>query len=193
MSTFVAGQRWYSLAEPELGLGTVLRVAPRAVQVVFTQSGVIRQYAMASAPLERARFQAGDRVNHDGQSVQVENVIEQDGLLIYLVDGQPLPETALDDRQAAGRPEDRLMAARVGPNRHYRLRLETLQRRAQARARASWGMEAARIQLLPHQMDVVAGALTRPTPRILLADEVGLGKTIEAGLILSRPASMVLR
>ncbi|MCB1640629.1 MAG: RNA polymerase-associated protein RapA [Xanthomonadales bacterium] len=186
MSTFVAGQRWYSLAEPELGLGTVLRVAPRAVQVVFTQSGVIRQYAMASAPLERARFQAGDRVNHDGQSVQVENVIEQDGLLIYLVDGQPLPETALDDRQAAGRPEDRLMAARVGPNRHYRLRLETLQRRAQARARASWGMEAARIQLLPHQMDVVAGALTRPTPRILLADEVGLGKTIEAGLILSR-------
>lgn len=186
MNDYVAGQRWYSLAEPELGLGTVLRVAPRSVQVVFTQSGVIRQYATASAPLERARFQPGDRVNHDGNSVQIENVIEQDGLLIYLVDGLPLPETALDDRQAAGRPEDRLMAARVGPNRHFRIRLETLERRAQARQRPSWGMESARIQLLPHQMDVVAGALTRPAPRILLADEVGLGKTIEAGLILAR-------
>lgn len=186
MNDYVAGQRWYSLAEPELGLGTVLRVAPRAVQVVFTQSGVIRQYATASAPLERARFQPGDRVNHDGRSVQVEDVIEQDGLLIYRVEGQPLPETALDDRQAAGRPEDRLMAARVGPNRHFRIRRETLQRRAQARARASWGMESARIQLLPHQMDVVAAALASPSPRILLADEVGLGKTIEAGLILSR-------
>jgi ATP-dependent helicase HepA len=186
VNEFVAGQRWYSLAEPELGLGTVLRVAPRSVQVVFTQSGVIRQYANASAPLERARFQPGDRVNHDGQSVLIDNVLEQEGLLIYLVDGQPLPETALDDRQAAGRPEDRLMAARVGPNRHFRIRLETLERRAQARQRPSWGMESARIQLLPHQMDVVAGALTRPAPRILLADEVGLGKTIEAGLILAR-------
>lgn len=186
MNDYVAGQRWYSLAEPELGLGTVLRVAPRAVQVVFTQSGVIRQYATASAPLERARFQPGDRVNHDGRSVQVEDVIEQDGLLIYRVEGEPLPETALDDRQAAGRPEDRLMAARVGPNRHFRIRHETLQRRAQARARASWGMESARIQLLPHQMDVVAAALASPSPRILLADEVGLGKTIEAGMITAQ-------
>ncbi|MCB1607921.1 MAG: RNA polymerase-associated protein RapA, partial [Xanthomonadales bacterium] len=186
MLEFVPGQRWYSLAEPELGLGTVLRTAPRSVQVVYTQSGVIRHYATASAPLERARFQAGDRIVAAGESRSVEQVIEQDGLYFYLCGGEPLPETALDDRQAAGRPEDRLVAARVGSNRHFRLRLNTLQARAQARARPSWGLESARIQLLPHQLGVVAGALAQPTPRVLLADEVGLGKTIEAGLILAR-------
>lgn len=37
---------------------------------------------------------------------------------------------------------------------------------------------------LPHQLDTLKRAIGRPTVRILLADEVGLGKTIEAGLII---------
>ena len=39
----VPGQRWFSSAEPELGLGTVLRIAGRSVQIVFTASGTVRQ------------------------------------------------------------------------------------------------------------------------------------------------------
>ena len=38
--------------------------------------------------------------------------------------------------------------------------------------------------LLPHQLYIAVEATSRLHPRILLADEVGLGKTIEAGLIL---------
>lgn len=37
---------------------------------------------------------------------------------------------------------------------------------------------------LPHQLHTLSKAISNPTPRYLLADEVGLGKTIEAGLIL---------
>ena len=41
------------------------------------------------------------------------------------------------------------------------------------------------IQELPHQIDVALRVLRRPMGgRAILADEVGLGKTIEAGLIL---------
>jgi len=51
----------------------------------------------------------------------------------------------------------------------------------------TFGLEdliSTRVLLLMHQADVIARALTDEYPRYLLADEVGLGKTIEACVIL---------
>ncbi len=49
-----------------------------------------------------------------------------------------------------------------------------------------WGVFAAsRIALLPHQLWVAHKVLARTPSRWLIADDVGLGKTIEAGIILS--------
>lgn len=52
---------------------------------------------------------------------------------------------------------------------------------------AAQGMTAlvsAGIDLVPHQVAAVRRVLTDPVQRYLLADEVGLGKTVEAGLIV---------
>jgi ATP-dependent helicase HepA len=46
------------------------------------------------------------------------------------------------------------------------------------------GLLSANIDLYPHQVEVVRRVLADPIQRYLLADEVGLGKTIEAGAIL---------
>ena len=46
------------------------------------------------------------------------------------------------------------------------------------------GLISANIELYPHQVEVVRRVLEDPIQRYLLADEVGLGKTIEAGAIL---------
>jgi ATP-dependent helicase HepA len=46
------------------------------------------------------------------------------------------------------------------------------------------GLLSASVILEPHQIDVVRRVLLDPVPRYLLADEVGLGKTIEAGVII---------
>lgn len=51
-------------------------------------------------------------------------------------------------------------------------------------SRGMTGLFSANIDLFPHQVEVVRRVLEDPIQRYLLADEVGLGKTIEAGTIL---------
>lgn len=46
------------------------------------------------------------------------------------------------------------------------------------------GLASAGIELLAHQVDTVRRVLADPVQRYLLADEVGLGKTIEAGVLI---------
>jgi ATP-dependent helicase HepA len=46
------------------------------------------------------------------------------------------------------------------------------------------GLASAGIELLEHQVDIVRRVLADPVQRYLLADEVGLGKTIEAGVLI---------
>jgi ATP-dependent helicase HepA len=183
---FVPGQRWISTAEPELGLGTVLRVEGRGVQVLFAKSGVLRPYAVDSAPLVRAEFRAGQRVAGKGIAFLVERIEEREGLLVYRGEGRELHEGQLDDEQSVSQADDRLIGGRTDPVHHFDLRLEGLKRRAEARRSPSWGLGASRIGLVPHQLRVAGIAASRHPPRVLLADEVGLGKTIEAGMVIAR-------
>jgi ATP-dependent helicase HepA len=53
-----------------------------------------------------------------------------------------------------------------------------------ATARGMTGLTSSRIELFPHQIEVVRRVLEDPVQRYLLADEVGLGKTVEAGIII---------
>ncbi|WP_183192255.1 protein DpdE [Brevibacillus fluminis] len=57
-----------------------------------------------------------------------------------------------------------------------------MEQRAAAKGMA--GLISSNISLMPHQVEVVRRVLEDPVPRYLLADEVGLGKTIETGVIL---------
>ena len=57
---------------------------------------------------------------------------------------------------------------------------------------ATYGLTAllsASVQLMPHQLQVVRRVLNDPVQRYLLADEVGLGKTIEACAIIKQAVS----
>jgi len=184
--SFAPGQRWISTAEPELGLGTVLRVEGRTVQLAFPASGVVRHYAAQMAPLTRAEFRPGERVSGSGRAFVVERVERDNGVLSYFGAGLHLREGELDDVQDVSKADARLIAGRVDRADRFELRHEALQRRAQARRSAAWGVMSARVDLIPHQLRVAQIAAQRRPPRVLLADEVGLGKTIEAGLILAR-------
>ena len=186
MRTLVPGQRWISNAEPELGLGTILRIEGRGVQVLFSTAGVLRQYALHSAPLTRAEFRPGQRISGNKQSFVVERVSDDDGLLRYHAGERTLSESELDDAQPISRADERLKSARIDPPDRFEFRLAGLRRRAEAMRSPAWGLASARIDLIAHQLRVAGVVSQRRPPRALLADEVGLGKTIEAGMILAR-------
>ena len=186
MSNFAPGQRWISNAEPELGLGTVLRVEGRMVQLVYARTGTVRQYAAQSAPLTRAQFRIGDMITLAGRPHRVDAVDARDGLLHYAVHGTNVCETGLDDLQNVSKAEDRLGQGRIDRNDQFEFRHQALIHRAQARRSAAFGLQCARVDLIPHQLRVAQIVADRRPPRVLLADEVGLGKTIEAGLIIAR-------
>src|SRR5664279_4209510 len=92
LMAFTPGQRFLSVAEPELGLGTVLRVEGRTVQLAFPASGVVRHYAAQSAPLTRAEFRPGERVSGAGVAFVIERIEHVDGVLRYFGAGHSLHE-----------------------------------------------------------------------------------------------------
>ncbi len=183
---YVPGQRWISNAEPELGLGTVLRVEGRTVQLAFPATGVVRQYSMQTAPLTRSEFRPGERVSANGDSFVIEKIESHNGLLQYFGNGKTIAEGELDDMQNVSKADARLIAGRVDSAEHFEFRLDTLTRRADSRRSNAFGLMSSRIDLIPHQLRVAEIASSRHPPRVLLADEVGLGKTIEAGMILAQ-------
>jgi ATP-dependent helicase HepA len=184
---FHAGQRWISESEPELGLGSVLKVTPRTVVVEFKASAQKREYARANAPLRRVRFRAGDTVqNRKGKALTIQSISESQGLLRYRSGKQELFEEDLSDTISFNKPEERLFAGQFDPVRVFDLRVAALQHQYHRRRSPVRGFVGGRIDLLPHQLYIASEVSGRLTPRVLLADEVGLGKTIEACLILHR-------
>ena len=185
---FVAAQRWISESEPELGLGTILKVSVRDVQIVFPTDGSVRTYAVESAPLKRVAFKAGDKVKDcDDQESTVSEVIQEEGLLTYiLADGSELPESRLSDKLSFSNPDDRLLNGHIDSLRSFDLRAEALEKKAVLNSSDAQGFCGARIDMIPHQLYVADEVAGRALPRVLLSDEVGLGKTIEAGLILHK-------
>jgi len=186
---FAAGQRWISEPEPELGLGIVLDFESGRVKMFFPATNGMRLYAGASAPLRRVRFKVGETVcSHEGESFVVQLVNERaDGVLVYGgPKGERLPETQLSDILCFDKPGERIAVAQVDDSSLFELRFQALQHRCRVLQSPVYGFAGARIDLIPHQLAIVREVAGRYSPRVLLADEVGLGKAIEACLILHR-------
>jgi ATP-dependent helicase HepA len=190
MSVFIPGQRWISDTESELGLGSIIRCEGRTVTIHFPAVDETRTYAQQGAPLTRVTFTAGDRVeNRDGDILLVTQVVEEGGCLNYLGEDQAggqasVAEADLKDSLRIDQPQQRLTAGQIDPPHWFNLRYHTLRQLGRHLHSPILGLGGPRIDLIPHQLYIAHEVANRPNPRVLLADEVGLGKTIEACLIL---------
>ncbi len=190
MADFIPGQRCISDAELQMGLGTILAVEERTLTVLFLATGETRTYAKLTAPLTRVMFSVGDSVtSHDEVKVTVKEVIENHGLLTYIgidADGNNhhIEEAELDNFIQLNRPSERLFNGQIDKDNWFELRYQTLFHKNRLAKSDLYGLTGSRTSLIPHQLYIAHEVANRYAPRVLLADEVGLGKTIEAGLIL---------
>ncbi|WP_421246674.1 RNA polymerase-associated protein RapA [Aeromonas sanarellii] len=188
---FALGQRWISDTETDLGLGTVVAVEGRMVTLLFPATGENRMYAKEEAPVTRVSFNVGDQIaSHEDWIMTVEEVQEKDGLLIYVGTrtdtDEPvvLKEVFLNNFIKFNKPQDRLFAGQIDRMSRFTLRYEALVNQHQRRRNPTRGLAGGRVSLIPHQLYIAHEVGHRYAPRVLLADEVGLGKTIEAGMII---------
>ncbi|MFT5837171.1 MAG: ATP-dependent helicase HepA [Candidatus Azotimanducaceae bacterium] len=187
MTAFKEGQRWISETEPELGLGILESVSRHQIRVLFPASSEARLYAPANAPIKRVEFRAGDSIqSQQGESIVIEEVRTEEGIITYVGGGVEVVEMHLADTISFSKPEDRLIGGQIDQSAAFSLRYESIARLAQAKQSGVAGFVGGRIDLIPHQLYIAAEVANRYMPRVLLADEVGLGKTIEACLILHR-------
>ena len=190
MSEFRVGQRWVSHTETNLGLGVIVAVAGRKIEISFPAVDERRIYAVDSAPLTRIEHKPGDRIHtNDDQYLQVVEVTHLEERLIYRASDETgntydIDELDLNSAIELTAPKQRLLSGQLDNLRAYQLRCATLLHLNQLQQSPVRGLLGSRTSLLPHQTYIAQEVAKRYAPRVLLADEVGLGKTIEAGMII---------
>lgn len=168
--------------------GKLARLKPISLGATELQSPV--------GDLRRYQIKSTDQVFHDEHLVVVRRVLNprRDDLYIYEVETeQGIVEEvreidlAVHVGSEAPDPVEQLAALDAAPADIALARSELLHAYFEATlcSLGIVGYNGARMLPIPHQISAARYALQFGRPRFLLADEVGLGKTVEAGLIVS--------
>lgn len=188
---FIPGQRWVNHAELQLGLGTVLTIEHRTVSLLFTATGESRTYSRLSAPLSRVSYKPGDKIkNRNGNEIVIQQINkDDDGLYCYQGTDENnenfvIHEIDIDATIALNGPAERLLAGLVDDSKWFHLRHLALSALDFIYHQPVSTITGCRVDIIAHQLYIASEVSKRYAPRVLLADEVGLGKTIEAGLII---------
>lgn len=187
---FHIGQRWISSTETQLGLGIIIDVSGRKVTLSFPAAGEERIYSTDSAPLSRIVYKEGEEVSTTSQQkIRITQVEERQGLYFYTgfdEEGNEvrINEVSLDCFIKMNTPEQRLFSGLLDKLNTFKLRIDTLNHACRLQQSNVRGLLGSRTSLLKHQVFIASEVAQRYAPRVLLADEVGLGKTIEAGMII---------
>ncbi len=191
---FRPGMKVLHKAQPGWGVGHVTAVlgdTPR-LSAQFPGRGEVI-LSSRDPQLVRFRFGPGSPVLlADGTAARVLRPLPGDAgdfhrYTVETAGKKPQVRSEADLRAAPPRagPAEQLVSGRWGAPEDFELRAEAVRLDLERRADALGALFASRVYVKPHQVSVAHHVLSAAQPRFVLADEVGLGKTIEAGLVLS--------
>ena len=107
--------------------------------------------------------------------------VYQAKVLFKAPEGERVENLPIEWLEKAADLWERLAADDFDDPEDYRIRQMALDL---AHTNTGGGLTASRVDLLPHQILLVHDLLDRTPRRLLVADEVGLGKTIETGMLI---------
>lgn len=180
------GQRWYSESEPELGLGYIEEVIDRNIKINYPHVQEMRIYNIKSAPLKRLSLEIGDSFKDlDGKSFIIKEVIVEEDFLIFNTECDSIiKEIQVNPNINFTRPDQRILSSSFDSSANFLFRYENLLKTRAIDQNKTKGYEGSRVKILPHQASLFHQVSGLVKPKIILCDEVGLGKTIQAGIIL---------
>jgi ATP-dependent helicase HepA len=171
---------------PELGVGRIVATEARAIVVEFPRAGTTLRLAADTDAVMAADLGPGRpvRITATGEETTIAARLP-DGS-VRLANGRTAATHALWPLILEGALLERLAVGDVDDIDDFLIRLDILHLLAIRQADGLGAFLGGRIRLFPHQLHVAERACASNPVRWLLADEVGLGKTIEASLILNR-------
>jgi len=183
------GQLVFSPADPTLGVGVVTNIAGAHIRIRFLRLSEDRLYTTRTQDLVVARYIIGpgekvhDRQGHE-HKVRHSLGENAEGLMSYeLFTGERVVESELVPSIRDIGAKERLGTLSLVHPEMVRSRLQGLDLMRAINRPGHAAILGSRVVWLAHQIDVARRALTNDPVRMLLADEVGLGKTVEAALI----------
>jgi ATP-dependent helicase HepA len=182
------GDRLTHRLNPGLGPGRVTAVAGRSLTVLFPDSGETLTLAAGDSAVVPLILAPGARARLEttGETVTVAALVGGAARLVRLDDGREVPADQLWPLPAEPSPLERLERGSVDSFEDFANRLDGLRLSRLREAEGFGSFLGGRIRLFPHQLYAAERACAANPVRWLLADEVGLGKTVEACLILNR-------
>lgn len=198
--------------QPAWGVGRVVGVSKDGLRLLVRFAGRPReelQVATRDPALARYRYSVDDEVKaFRDEAVAKARVVsvtpgDVDELVVAFDDAYDIDdfddaedadeedayETVLESQVAAFPPASGIVEAIVrgewGDAKNFQLRQNTLRLDVERRGDGLGALFASRVMVRPYQVAVAQRVLSDRSPRYVLADEVGLGKTIEAGMITS--------
>lgn len=169
-----------------MGIGRVTALEGRILVVEFPRAHTTLRFAANAEALAAIDLSAGRPVRITATHEETTIAAALPDGRFTLVNGRTLPADALWPLELEGALLERLAIGDLDDVEDFVTRMNILHLLGLREADGLGSFLGGRVRLFPHQLYVAERASRTDPVRWLLADEVGLGKTIEASLILNR-------